>query len=254
MSSLNPARRRLHAASQWLARLAYAFAVPSDDDSHSALRWQNGELHTQPLGTAGPARLDSITLALTLAGRCVPLADMDGRQRYDAVISLLALAGLDGTRLEVALPWTGEAPDADVAAEREIQVSAVQALASLYDDAAATLQALTETTEGASPVRLWPHHFDVATLLTQTSPFESIGVGLAPDDEHFDSPYWYVAPWPPATGELPQVPDGWHWHTQGFTALIKPCEDGRVGEVDAAMLTQLIGLARQATPGAAPEE
>ncbi|MEO0423577.1 MAG: hypothetical protein AAF184_14665 [Pseudomonadota bacterium] len=250
MSLITPARRRLHAASQWLARLAYAFADPREDDSHSALLWREGTLETDALGTAGPAQLDAVTLALTLAGRTVPLADLDERQRHDAVIALLAMAGLDGTRLEVALPWSGEAPDADVEAERALSPKAVQSLAILYEDASRALTALADASAHASPVRLWPHHFDIATLITAADPFESVGVGLAPDDEHIDAAYWYVAPWPAAqAASLPPAPAGWRWQRDGFSALVAPREDGHAGGMDAEQLQAVLAMARQASPG-----
>ncbi|MEO0972472.1 MAG: hypothetical protein AAFX85_05195 [Pseudomonadota bacterium] len=246
MSGLHLARERLHAASQWLARLAYAYATPSDDDSHSALRWESSALHTQPLGTVGAARLDATTLALTLGDRSVPLAGLDERQRYDAVIALLALVGLEGKQLSVALPWTGEAPDADVTAERQVTPEHAEALAALYEGASSALMALASSTPQASPVRLWPHHFDIASLVTQASPFDSVGVGMAPDDEHFSSPYWYVAPWPVPVGALPPAPAGWDWHRDGFTALTRRASQGDL--LDDSALAQAMGVAKQASP------
>ncbi|MEM9385455.1 MAG: hypothetical protein AAGA68_10370 [Pseudomonadota bacterium] len=228
MSLITPARRRLHAASQWLARLAYAFAESKKDDSHSALLWRDGTLQTEDLGAAGPAQLDAVTLVLTLGGRTVSLTGLDERQRHDAVLALLAMVGLEGARLQVALPWSGEAPDANVAAERAVEPNAVQLLAGLYEDASKALADVAGASAQASPVRLWPHHFDIATLVADSDPFESLGVGLAPDDAHIGAPYWYVAPWPAAqAASLPLAPVGWRWQREGFTALVSPREDGR---------------------------
>jgi hypothetical protein len=59
------------------------------------------------------------------------------------------------------------------------------ALARLYDDAAALLETISGGWAGAAPVRCWPHHFDIATLLevahdADGSATKTIGVGLAP--------------------------------------------------------------------------
>jgi hypothetical protein len=80
-------------------------------------------------------------------------------------------------------------------------------------------------------VRLWPHHFDIATLIELDSGgretgggrdnARSINVGLSPGDAAYPEPYWYVTPWPPPGGALPELARG-HWHREGFTAAVLP--------------------------------
>jgi len=43
----------------------------------------------------------------------------------------------------------------------------------------------------ASDVLCWPHHFDIATLVTFASD-RSSSVGLSPGDGSYDEPYYYV--------------------------------------------------------------
>jgi hypothetical protein len=80
--------------------------------------------------------------------------------------------------------------------------------------------------EGSDEVRCWPHHFDVATLLTlDDAPGESarsIGIGMSPGDASYDEPYFYVTPWPypSAKTELPQLEGGGIWHTHGWTGAV----------------------------------
>ena len=70
----------------------------------------------------------------------------------------------------------------------------------------------------SSPVRCWPHHFDVALLLSidRAVPVKqprSIGVGLSLGDEEHPDPYWYVTPWPRVDSVgLPALPGGAVWH------------------------------------------
>ena len=55
----------------------------------------------------------------------------------------------------------------------------------------------------ASPVRLWPEHFDIAIEMGEVT------YGFSPGDEHHPEPYAYVGPWtPPPAGEL--------WNATGF--------------------------------------
>jgi hypothetical protein len=79
----------------------------------------------------------------------------------------------------------------------------------------------------ASPVRCWPHHFDMATLISlnggDPEHARSVNAGLSPGDGSYDEPYFYVSPWPyPDTGKLPPLPAPGYWHTQGFLAAVAP--------------------------------
>jgi hypothetical protein len=63
----------------------------------------------------------------------------------------------------------------------------------------------------ASPVRCWPHHFDIATLTT------------SPGDEYYDEPYFYVSVYPePDPATLPRLPMLGHWHLRDFMAVVAP--------------------------------
>ena len=61
----------------------------------------------------------------------------------------------------------------------------------------------------AAPVRVWPHHFDVGSVLPlggavgEGAP--SIGIGLSPGDETIAEPYLYVTPWPRLPEPLPDA-------------------------------------------------
>jgi hypothetical protein len=106
-------------------------------------------------------------------------------------------------------------------------------LARWFGGAAAALEdaraRLAELRPGTTPVRCWPHHFDIAMLLSlaaghsETAP--AIGIGLSPGDDHYGQPYFYVSPWPaPPVDSLPSLPTPGHWHTQGFIGAIVPAD------------------------------
>ena len=50
----------------------------------------------------------------------------------------------------------------------------------------------------APPVRCWPHHFDLDTLIyfDRKEPVRTMGVGFSPGDEYYDEPYFYVSIYP----------------------------------------------------------
>lgn len=75
-----------------------------------------------------------------------------------------------------------------------------------------------EAAHGGSPVRVWPHHFDIATLI-DLGDGKSIGVGMSPGGPGFEGPYLYVTPWPYPEGDLPDLAHG-RWHTEGWTGAV----------------------------------
>jgi hypothetical protein len=83
----------------------------------------------------------------------------------------------------------------------QIDPDAAARLADWYAFGAGILNELADGT--ASPVRLWPEHFDIAIEMGE------VNYGFSPGDEHHVEPYAYVGPWtaPPA-GEL--------WNATGF--------------------------------------
>lgn len=88
------------------------------------------------------------------------------------------------------------------------------------------LRRIEDRNPGASPVRCWPHHFDLATLIVldpEADPehARSIGVGLSPGDGTYPEPYLYVLPWPKSQGKaLPELAGGGRWHTEGWTGAV----------------------------------
>ena len=70
----------------------------------------------------------------------------------------------------------------------------------------------------ASPVRLWPEHFDVAIELGAESAGLRAAYGGSPGDDEHDEPYLYVAPWnAPAPGPL--------WNASAFNGAELPLVD-----------------------------
>jgi hypothetical protein len=93
-----------------------------------------------------------------------------------------------------------------------------------YSNANAALGArrldIIERNLGVRPVRCWPHHFDLDTLVT-IAPGRTTGVGFSPGDDFYNEPYFYVSLYPgPDGASLPPLPAIGRWHTMPFTAAI----------------------------------
>jgi hypothetical protein len=236
---LREARLEAHYAVQWLARSARAFVPPRPDDSHTSLIWDDtlDGLDTHPL--TGDLRLGLRITDLTLllghagAGQSFPL---DGRTDADARRWLgeqLRVDGLDAGKLDAPAPY--EIPAHAVARGGVYgtgeQADALAELAAWFANAQRSLGVVRERMTGrgldASPVRCWPHHFDIATLALlkggDAEHARSVNAGFSPGDEHYDEPYFYVSPYPsPEPARPPPLPAPGHWHMRGFTAAIAP--------------------------------
>jgi Family of unknown function (DUF5996) len=232
---LSEARLQAHHAVQWLARAARAYIPLQPDDGHTSLRWDGDALTTQPF-TDG-ARL-SLTIAdLTLAwhdgqGAAQSMA-LTGRSDRDARAWLgerLAERGLDAKALDGPAPYQipAHALAADARYDTARSAAALTMLAAWYADAHLSLtrlqRQLSERKLAPSPVACWPHHFDMAVLVTLPKPNPEqtgyVGAGLSPGDDYYDEPYFYVSVYPKPDGTLPPLPALAHWHSRDFTAAV----------------------------------
>jgi nitrite reductase/ring-hydroxylating ferredoxin subunit len=101
--------------------------------------------------------------------------------------------------------------------------------------------------------RLWPHHFDLASLVTLVEDDDperarSVNVGFSFGDGSYAQPYAYVSPWPyPTTRSEAAALTLGHWHTEGFFAAVLPASDllaeGAAGQ--AARVQQFLARASE---------
>jgi hypothetical protein len=237
--ALREARLEAHYAVQWLARTARAFVPPRPDDSHTNLGWDDvfGGFTTHPLpdGSRLGLALASLTLVLLDAGNGTQSAmALDGRCDGDVCRWLGDAArakGLPVPALDAPSPY--EMPPHAIARGGAYGVAALndvlRVLAAWYANADLVLgdarRRLVARGIDAPPVRCWPHHFDLDTLVTfgAGEGARTTGLGFSPGDEYYDEPYFYVSLHPaPAVAALPPLPAIGHWHTRDFTAAVAP--------------------------------
>jgi hypothetical protein len=96
-------------------------------------------------------------------------------------------------------------------------------LARWFANADGLLRAVAGAWPGAVPVRVWPHHFDVGSVLPLAGHDgkhdATVGVGLSPGDEGIPEPYWYVTLWPLPGEPRPELAVG-RWHTTAWTGAV----------------------------------
>jgi len=244
-TSLVEARLLAHHALQWLARAARANLEAVSDDGHSSAEWDAGlaALVSQPMATASGEirvglRLVGFTLVVLRRGAVLDAFQLDHKTDaqagtwIDSKLKTLGLKPAGGVSLPYAIPDhpVGHGAPYDCTnAGRELGEIArwFTGAAELLEEFRAKHRALRP---GPGPLRCWPHHFDIATLVRlEAGPHESarsVGIGLSPGDEYYAQPYLYISPWPPiADARLPPLPPPGHWHTQGFLAAVATGEE-----------------------------
>jgi hypothetical protein len=94
-------------------------------------------------------------------------------------------------------------------------------LALYYAHAFETLRSIVKGEPEATPIRTWPHHFDMATILPGSGEGSSIGFGLSPGDGSYAEPYWYITPSPfNLEVKARELPEPWQWHTEGWNGIV----------------------------------
>jgi len=240
--TLTTERTMLHHAVQVLAAFGQALVTPRDDDSHRATRWDPATrgFRSDPSADGIDAVISLVPFRLEVwrSGR-----PMDG-VGLDEMTPEAALAWLRTTlrretadpRLELSFPdWDIPACEGDGGA-LQVSEAAREEMSRWYDNAHRLLTRIADRTTGASEVRCWPHHFDIATLVTYPAERRDAeprytGIGLSPGDRDYPQPYLYVNAWPaPDADALRPLEGPGHWHTDGWTAGVLPAE--RIVELD----------------------
>ena len=236
---LTEARLQAHWAVQIIGGTGEALVSHEPGFSHTSMSWLEGARMlagqaTTLRGLRVALRIADMTMhVLDGSQRSVAFFELDGLTLGEALQETIRIL-CDGIGAEIFLPPeipTYQMPGHPVSRGAPFRAAAREhreELARWYANAARFESVVTGTVPGASPVRCWPHHFDIATLIALDSPSKeaetarSIGFGLSPGDSSYDEPYFYVNPWPfpeVRTGHA-DLPGGAHWHTNGWFGAV----------------------------------
>jgi len=223
---LAAARLELHWAAQVLCAAADGWIDHAADDSHTSMTWDSSLRAL--VGARAPSEL-----ALALAVDSFELLALRGA----ATASRFALAG---STLGDALAWADReeataasaAPRAIAARTYDMPAHAVSSGGTFTRDADALGELgawygagmLALAGVGGIPLRVWPHHFDLGTIVYLDQPGErapQIGVGLSPGDSYYAEPYFYLTPYPIRDGAaFAPLAAGGFWRREGWTGAV----------------------------------
>ncbi len=240
IADLGETKLQLHWAAQIVSAFGNALLEPRTDDSQSNLGWVSscGALSGHPTS-------DGWNVGLRLAD--LTLLFLTPKNTIQTEF------GLHGQTLQKGLEWltvtyskfSGSVPPKPLSL-REYDMpshpvenntafqlnngAAFQELHHWYSNAHQVIRTVSEKWKEASPIRCWPHFFDIATLVSLPLPQNSgstgtIGCGMSPGDATYAEPYFYVTIWPyPEKETLPDLTVG-KWHTEGFVAAVLTASD-----------------------------
>lgn len=199
----------MHQAAQYIAAAGKSFLDQLPDDSHTNMRWDPNAsaLVGRPLDEA-----KEISLALNYASYSLEFVDTHvdvlaslylGGSRHDAILfwiqeqaDVLGIAGDFDFDLHYELPYP--AMEMDMVFPEEDN-NELELLSEILTHAQNAMQTVLDPIAAAQEIRVWPHHFDLASMIITgvegNMITSSIGLGLAVPDPMVDDFYLYTSAW-----------------------------------------------------------
>jgi len=232
---LSDARLQFHHAAQFGTAAAISFLPHRTDDSYTNLEWVPtlAGLFSRVIPAKKSFRIGvrPVKLALLIVTeKNKPIAEykLHGRTITDATEWIrLQIKSLGADAARYSLRRHYEILPHPVAIGESFDASAqtrFEELSKWFANGVSILNSLVRETHDASEVRCWPHHFDIATLIT-VAPQHTIGVGLEPGDQYYDEPYFYVDMRPQPSASQAQSRPLWGngtWHTHEWIGAVLP--------------------------------
>ena len=253
----------LHWAAQLPARVGATLLAPEADFGHLSLTWNESaaSLVTGLVTAQAPER--AFRAALRPADAELLLLDLRDGVWESYPLAAHTLQEADRWLTERVAERRGETT-ALVAPPHEMPAHPIaegarfgfeeapprRALSDWYSNIDHLLHGVRREERRAGPVRVWPHHFDIATLITldPDRPAEearSLGLGWSPGDSNYAQPYLYATPWPyPDANKLPEAPAGARWHSEGWVGCVLLASDLVQSEDQEQCATSFFSSAR----------
>lgn len=240
-NNLAQARLVIHWAAQVVSAAGNGRLPARNDSSHTNLGWSHDldALVTHPL-THQPGGVDEGDVVAGIVPGSLELFVARGG-------SAVANEPLRGKTLKEGLEWLKQALDAELERPAELvppehdmpehplgagavfpapESAAYGEVAQWFHLAHHLLSEVAAHNRDRAPApRCWPHHFDIATLITieahdDAEKAKSVGIGMTPGDDSYAQPYFYVTAWPyPQKTTLPELRHG-KWHTEGWMGAV----------------------------------
>lgn len=257
-NDLIEAREQLHQAVQIVAMVARSLNPKVSDDHYANLDWS-----PQYQAFVGRCILDKdLSVALRPHDFNLLILDDSGirchlslsgntqEKAIDFIQDEFKKLGVDPNKFSMELPY--EIPTYETSKGQAFDIKkmeAFQELARYFANTNLVLQSVIKEEHSANEIRIWPHHFDISTLITveahdDPEKAKTVGLGLSPGDEHVAEPYFYITPWPyPDLKQvnLPELAVG-TWHTDGWVGNVLKASEVLASENQMKIACDFVGL------------
>jgi len=202
-----------HHAVRLAGLVGKSWASPHGNGQHAAMMWYSGQglldglFASEPVSgdrpMRGVIRLWNLNLLLVEeSGAEIDKIELVGKTLDDARSWMIDAVKQHAGEPKRMIPENQPTPEHGVAAGAEFGVLSQMAhaeLLRLYGNTASVLEQVSWTIKGASPVRMWPHSFELSMQVRLSAedemPPKLVVMGLAPPGKLSAGGYWYVAPW-----------------------------------------------------------
>ena len=240
IADLANAKAQLHWAAQVVSCYGNALLESQPDDSQSNLGWVDslGALcsHTTSDGWSIGLRFKNLTLLFLNTNNTIQAEFPLHGQTLHQALEWLTVTHPKFSRAILSKPFSlrdydmPSHPVGKNAAFHLGHAAPFQELHHWYANAHYVIHAISGQWKEASPIRCWPHYFDLATLISlplhqNPDSTGTVGCGMSPGDASYAEPYFYVTVWPYSEKQpLPDLTVG-KWHTKGFVAAVLTTSD-----------------------------
>jgi hypothetical protein len=239
---LEIARHQFHQAIQNVGCIGRSFLPTVPGDLNANLEW---DLRLQRLAGRWIQGDEVFRSSFSLSNFSVLLVDelfntissfpLQGNKQTDVMMWLeeqIDELGLKSSDISLELPYKiPEYPTAKREAFDNENSLVRQELEAWFHNTDLVLKSIIGEIDGASEVKCWPHHFDIASLITlvdtgEAETSKSINIGMSPGDGNYNEPYFYLSPWPYPIVELPNISEtAGFWHEENWIGAILRASD-----------------------------
>lgn len=237
---------QLHQAVQMLAATGISYLEKQPDDSHTNMEWRT-EIQSFISNTFGEKERYRLALNVpqfeyriyTEDFNLITEFQLDQKTEQQAIawyINELGKLGFDKagftTDKHYEIPLTEQAKGKPY---NLFNPDAFKIFSDHFSMAQKLISQNIAVENNSSPLRCWPHHFDLGALIpveakSSDGKTMSIGAGFSPGDENYNQPYYYVYPWPYPEKEIlkdSELPGDSFWHHNGFVSAILEIDPGK---------------------------
>lgn len=240
LEDIKQAREQCHQAVQNVAAVGRSFLPKTKDDQSANLEWDSNLqrlvgrwVEAREVTFRSSISLNEFTVYLVARDfQTISSFSLQDKTQTDVMVWLerqLGELGFEFSKINLAYPYKiPEYPQAKGKPFHVVNLVAARELSRLYNNTAFVLEKILNEEENNTPVKCWPHHFDIAGQIIQLDTGDpattrSIGLGMSPGDHYYKEPYFYVSPWPYPTVDLPDITASLgQWHENDWVGAVLP--------------------------------